>query len=292
MDVYIDDNGLIWDAALNQTNAGNNNNKFYRVQLLKDKFKDQYWTWTRWGRVGELGQGAMLGDGSLNSAKTAYEKKFKDKSGLKWEDRLQDPKSGKYAFLERNYEDSDDEEEKPQKAKKEAIEERKPVESALPQPVQSLMSFIFNQQNFLNTMAQMSYDAKKLPLGKLSKRTLHSGFEILKELSELISDPSLATSKYGQSFNKATEDLSNRYFTMIPHDFRRNRPPVINHNDMVKKEVDLLENLTDMEIANAIVKDSKLDDDEVHFLDKQFQGLGMQEMTPCEFYPTWTMTQN
>jgi poly [ADP-ribose] polymerase len=283
--VYFDDSGLIWDAALNQTNAGNNNNKFYRIQLLKEKFKGNYRTWTRWGRVGEMGQGAILGDGSLDSAKKNYEKKFKDKSGLKWEDRLQDPKPGKYAFLERNYEDSDDEEEKPTKAKKADEEkERKPVESALPPQVQSLMSFIFNQQNFLNTMAQMSYDANKLPLGKLSKRTLQSGFEILKDLSDLISDPSLATSKYGKSFANATEELSNRYFTMIPHAFGRNRPPIINQNVYVKKEVDLLENLTDMEIANAIVKESKLNDDEVHFLDKQFQGLGMQEMTPCELY--------
>jgi hypothetical protein len=31
--VYIDDNNVIYDAALNQTNAGHNNNKFYRVQV-------------------------------------------------------------------------------------------------------------------------------------------------------------------------------------------------------------------------------------------------------------------
>lgn len=31
--VYIDSDGVIWDAALNQTNAGNNNNKFYRCQV-------------------------------------------------------------------------------------------------------------------------------------------------------------------------------------------------------------------------------------------------------------------
>jgi poly [ADP-ribose] polymerase len=31
--VYIDKAGVIYDAALNQTNASNNNNKFYRVQV-------------------------------------------------------------------------------------------------------------------------------------------------------------------------------------------------------------------------------------------------------------------
>lgn len=31
--VYIDDSSIIYDAALNQTNVGNNNNKFYRIQV-------------------------------------------------------------------------------------------------------------------------------------------------------------------------------------------------------------------------------------------------------------------
>jgi poly [ADP-ribose] polymerase len=31
--VYIDDAGVIYDASLNQTNASNNNNKFYRIQV-------------------------------------------------------------------------------------------------------------------------------------------------------------------------------------------------------------------------------------------------------------------
>lgn len=31
--VYIDKDGTIWDASLNQTNASANNNKFYKVQV-------------------------------------------------------------------------------------------------------------------------------------------------------------------------------------------------------------------------------------------------------------------
>lgn len=35
--VYIDDDGLIWDASLNQTNATANNNKFYKVQVSRTR---------------------------------------------------------------------------------------------------------------------------------------------------------------------------------------------------------------------------------------------------------------
>lgn len=50
--VYIDDSNLIYDASLNQTNSGANNNKFYRIQLLHNA-KNDYKVWTRWGRVGK-----------------------------------------------------------------------------------------------------------------------------------------------------------------------------------------------------------------------------------------------
>lgn len=235
----------------------------------------------------------MLGSGSLDDARRQFEKKFRDKSGLSWNNRLDPPVRGKYTFIERNYEDdssSEDEDDgkakskkkKSGEAQKEDEEEQKPVESTLAKPVQNLIAFIFNQQYFLSTMAQMSYDANKLPLGKLSKRTLQTGFQILKDLSELIAMPSLATDKYNMSFTAATEELSNRYFTTIPHVFGRNRPPVINNGALIKREVELLEALTDMEIANEIVKGSK-DADTIHPLDRQYLGLGMQEMTPRKF---------
>ncbi|KAL4775362.1 poly polymerase catalytic domain-containing protein [Aspergillus nidulans var. acristatus] len=277
--VYIDDSGLIWDATLNLTVSAANNNKFYRIQLLNSKDGSKYQTWTRWGRVGEHGQSAHLGDGTLDIAKKHFEKKFKDKSGLAWKDRLSSPKNNKYTFIERNYEESDDEDEK---ADNKLVKQPSNIPaSKLPAPVQNVISFIFNQKYFLETMAQMSYDANKLPLGKLSKRTLMAGYETLKELAELAATPSMAMFKYGMQLRPAMEQLSNRYFTTIPHVFGRNRPPVLDNQAYIKKEIELLETLTDMEITNSILKDaSKMED--VNPLDSQYAGLGMQEMTPLD----------
>ncbi|KAL2793619.1 poly polymerase catalytic domain-containing protein [Aspergillus keveii] len=280
--VYIDKSGLIWDATLNQTVAAANNNKFYRIQLLVSSDGTKYQTWTRWGRVGENGQSSHLGSGSLDDAQRSFEKKFKDKSGLAWKDRLNTPKANKYTFIERNYEESDDEDEAETNPGN-AVS--KIVQSKLPKAIQNLVSFIFNQEYFLSTMAQLSYDAKKLPLGKLSKRTLQTGFATLKELAELAATPTLATSRYGMQFQAAMEQLSNRYFTTIPHVFGRNRPPVLNDQTYIKKEVELLETLTDMELANSIMKDaSKVED--VNPIDRQYEGLGMQEMTALDHSST------
>ena len=262
-----------------ETNAGANNNKFYRIQLLQQS-GGNYKTWTRWGRVGETGQSAALGSGSLDDAIANFEKKFKDKSGLKWADRLEPSKKGKYAFLERNYEpDSDDEKpKKEESAEKKAA--RKAAESKLEKPVQNLLELIFNHTFFAATMQEMDYDANKLPLGKLSKRTINQGFQALKDLAEVIANPDVAKTKHDSTFNTATEDLSNRYYTVIPHSFGRNRPPIIRDDNRLKKEIELLETLSDMSIANQIMKESDEDVGEVvHQLDRQYLGLNMEEMT-------------
>ena len=241
--------------------------------------------------MGETGQSALLGEGGFEEAMGHFNKKFKDKSGHKWADRLEPPKKGKYTFIERNYEsDSSDEEDLPGAGKRRgsensvASQDAKKVESALPKPVQQLMELIFNHQFFAATMNEMEYDANKLPLGKLSKRTLKAGFERLKELAEIFANPALADELHNMSFANAIEALSNSYYTVIPHSFGRNRPPIISDDHRLKKEIQLLESLSDMEIANTIMKEAKEDVSElVHPLDRQYAGLNLKEMTPRKY---------
>ncbi|KAI1845674.1 hypothetical protein JX265_005364 [Neoarthrinium moseri] len=279
-EVYIDDNGIIYDASLNQTNAGANNNKFYRVQLVRNTL-GVYRTWTRWGRVGDRGQSAILGDGTLADALSNFNKKFKDKSGLNWTDRTAPPKPKKYTFVERSYApDSDDEEEASDKIK--AEDDAEAPESKLAPAVQDLMELIFNQQYFNDVMSALNYDVKKLPLGKLSKTTITRGFQALKDLSALFNDQSLAQSLYDTSYAEAVENLSNSYFSFIPHVFGRSKPPVINNQDLLKREIDLLDSLGDMKEAAAILKNEQKDTERLNVLDRQFQGLGMEEMTPLK----------
>lgn len=272
--VYIGDDGIVYDASLNQTNASNNNNKFYRIQLLRQPGTDTYKTWTRWGRVGDRGQMAVLGSGSFDEAMSHYEKKFKDKSGLSWKDRAQAPKKGKYSYVERSYAPDSDDEGEPITGNggdsADASVSVSVVKSELPVPVQSLMELIFNQQYMNAAMSDLNYDAKKMPLGKLSKATIQRGFQCLKDLSALIVD--------GNAPHDEIEDLSNSYYSLIPHDFRRKRPPVISTSDHVKKELELLESLADMKEAAELMKKDLKNADQMHVLDRQFRGLGLTEM--------------
>ena len=200
-----------------------------------------------------------------------FDKKFKDKSGLKWEDRGEMPKSGKYVFVEKSYED----ETAPQngagsKDDADDADYTAPV-CTLEPSVQSLMELIFNEKHFAATMQNLNYDATKLPLGKLSKATITRGFAFLKDLAALMADPTANGSDF--------EYLSNQYYSYIPHAFGRQRPPVIRTIDMLKPEIELLESLTDLKDADEILKKAKETVQSIHPLDSRFQGLGMQEMS-------------
>lgn len=142
-----------------------------------------------------------MGPSSLDDARKDFDKKFKDKSGHTWDKRSEPARKGKYTFLEKNYED--DEDEAAIRVEAADADEQK-VESKLPRQTQRLIELIFNQNHFNAVLEHIGYNANKLPLGKLSKATLKQGFEYLHELASLIKHPSLAQNKYSTS----QEDVS------------------------------------------------------------------------------------
>ncbi len=220
-----------------------------------------------------------------------FTSKFKDKSGLAWEQRGEEPRPGKYTFIEKSYspasedEETGDGEEAGGAGSSVAVgrgdAKWKPPVCTLSEPVQELVKLIFNQQFFAANMADLNYDAKKLPLGKLSDATITRGFQALKDLSALFDDNSLAETKYGKTLDEAIESLSNLFYTTIPHAFGRHRPPVIKEYVLLKKEIELLESLSDMKDAELIMK-VKSAQVHLHPLDRQFNELGMREMTALD----------
>jgi predicted DNA-binding WGR domain protein len=54
--------------------------------LLHDKVKDIYILWTRWGRIGDVGQYQRTPFSTRLGAEDEFKKVFKQKSGAKWDD--------------------------------------------------------------------------------------------------------------------------------------------------------------------------------------------------------------
>lgn len=70
------------------------------------------------------------------------------------------------------------------------------------------------------------------PMGKLSEAQIGKGQKVLEKLEGEV--------RKGSPNAKSVEALSSEFYSLIPHNFGRVRPPPINTDDLVQKEVELL----------------------------------------------------
>ena len=54
----------------------------------------------------------------------------------------------------------------------------------MPSPVVGLIKTIFDFKMMSSQMKEIGYDAKKMPLGKLSKNNILKGYDVLKNILE------------------------------------------------------------------------------------------------------------
>ncbi|KAI1785714.1 PARP-domain-containing protein [Ganoderma leucocontextum] len=283
-EVLVTDDG-VWDATLNQTDVGNNANKFYVLQLLHPVGNNSQVTlFTCWGRVGETGGSQKKGPWPPSQAIVQFKEQFKAKAAVPWEKRVgMVQKKGKYQWIEKSYGDEDDEEEEANVAGSSKKEEEKVPDTTLCAEIQQLIRLIFNQTLFATTLSSLNYDANKLPLGKLAKSTILNGFSALKALSEVISQPDGPVSTQNGGFRQAVEHLTNRYYSIIPHVFGRDRPIVIDTLERLKRELELVDVLGDMEIATQLLSSAVPKDaagHPVNPLDANFRSLALSRMDP------------
>ncbi|KAI8896085.1 poly polymerase catalytic domain-containing protein [Globomyces pollinis-pini] len=249
---------------LNQTDIKANANKFYILQLLQDKSGNEYYVWARWGRVGVNGQNSFTSYNNLASAKKQFMAKFKDKTKNNWDDRKDFKKvPGKYFLIERDFSHNDEIVEEKEEVKLNPTIQALP-ESKLNPQLKSLMELIFNMKMMEEQMNTMGYDAKKMPLGKLSKSNIQKGYNVLKQISDVLNqvpmDGNLLT------------DLSSEFYTIIPHAFGFKKAPVINTAAALAAKLSMVEALADIEIAANLIKSIQNDVTE-NPIDRHYQSL-------------------
>lgn len=233
----------IYDVMLNQTNVGNNNNKYFIIQLLEDDGRKSYSVWFRWGRVGYKGQSNLVPCGpDLDEAKKVFCKKFSDKTKNDWADRKSFQKvAGKYDLVAIDYGVDNSKAVQP-KNKPENV-----PPSKLPKNIQDLINLICDVKTMEDMVLEMKYDSQKAPLGKLTPQQIKAGYSALKRIDTCITNKS-----FGSALNEACSD----FYTRIPHDFGMSRPPLIRTKDEVKAKIKLLEVLNDIEIAMKILNET------------------------------------
>ncbi|EMP24541.1 Poly [ADP-ribose] polymerase 1, partial [Chelonia mydas] len=98
------------------------------------------------------------------------------------------------------------------------------TKSKLPKPVQDLIKMIFDVESMKKAMVEF----------------------------EAVSD--------GGSDSQIL-DLSNRFYTLIPHDFGMKKPPLLNNLEHIQAKVQMLDNLLDIEVAYSLLRGGNEDGD-------------------------------
>lgn len=261
----------IYDAMLNQTNVGDNNNKFYVIQVLESDDGGRFMVYNRWGRVGVKGQDKFYGPyTSQHSAIQEFEQKFLAKTRNYWSNRKEFicyPKS--YTWLEMDY--TNTEKESTVQGKVDSTMGVQLRETKLEPRVAKFIALICNVSMMQQQMMEIGYNAEKLPLGKLSKSTILKGYDVLKRIADVI----------GQSDRKKLEQLSGEFYTVIPHDFgfKKMRDFVIDTPQKLKFKLEMVEALSEIELATKLLKnDIQMQEDP---LCSHYQCLGC-ELMPLE----------
>ena len=223
---------------LNQTNLAQNNNKFFLIQALESvSDPNQFATWFRWGRVGYSGQTNLQIFSTADDAINVFTQKFSDKTFNEWEPKIHSKfksVSGKYTLLpvESLTETCEDNAGKPAE-----IATVKYEESKLEQSLFELIQLISSRETFERELRIAGIDLTRMPLGRISTKMIKDGYSILQKIEKQL---------YGGKERSLLIDLSNKFYTLIPHNFGFSKGVnyVIDSPSVLKEKIDLLETLS------------------------------------------------
>ena len=219
--VYKIGNAL-YSVVLEAVSIQDDVNSYYKLQVLEHDKKPKYYVFRSWGRVGTtIGGNKVENFYEKADAVREFERLYKEKTGNRWSKRHEFKKvAGRFY----------------------------PLESKLAKPIQELVSTIFDIESMKKALVEFEIDLTKMPLGKLSKKQIETAYTILTEAQDMIKNEDGTDTKF--------LDASNRFFTLIPHDFGMKKPPILNNPDIVKNKIEMLDNLLEIEVAYSLLKDT------------------------------------
>lgn len=242
-----------YTATLGLTDVQSKKNSFYKLQVLKHDNNKEYYLFRSWGRIGTtIGCNKLEPMKSLETCIREFEALYEEKSGNQWKNREHFVKVPHLMYPI----DMDHGEE-------EVASLDSDIKSNLQQSVQDLMRLIFDVVNMKKVLMEFEIDMEKMPLGKLSKKQIQKAYAVLTELQEVLKNASASRT--------TLIEASNKFYTLIPHNFGLSEPKILETSEEIKSKCDMLDALLDMEIAYNFLQ-SKTDDKE-NPLDSHYKQL-------------------
>ncbi|XP_034111953.2 poly [ADP-ribose] polymerase [Drosophila nasuta] len=245
-----------YNIVLGLTDIQRNKNSYYKLQLLESDKQNKYWIFRSWGRIGTtIGNSKVENFNTVIEAIHSFNEVYAEKTGNEFENRNNFIKyPGRMYPIDIEYDDDN---------KLENAEQVSHIPSKLDIALQNLIKLIFDVDSMKKTMVEFHIDMEKMPLGKLSLKQLQSAYNVINEIYELI---------LKQASNARFIDASNRFYTLIPHNFGVNAPPLIETVEQVESLRQMLDSLSEIEVAYNIIKNEN-NVDNINPVDKHYEQL-------------------
>lgn len=225
-----------YTVTLGLTDIQSKKNSYYKLQILKHDNREKYHLFRSWGRIGTTIGGDKLEELSLEECIEAFESLYEEKTGNQWRNRENFVKVPNLMYpIDIDHGDQ------------EVASLDSDIKSNLQKPIQDLMRLIFDVAEMKKVMLEFEIDMDKMPLGKLSKRQIEKAYAVLTELQEIL--------KKSNMDRTMLIDASNRFYTLIPHNFGVSGPKILETPEEIKTKCDMLDALLEMEIAYSLLCD-------------------------------------
>ncbi|KYN13833.1 PREDICTED: poly [ADP-ribose] polymerase [Trachymyrmex cornetzi] len=227
-----------YTVTLGLTNIQSKKNSYYKLQILKHDKHERYHLFRSWGRIGTTIGGNKLDGMSLEECIEQFESLYEEKTGNRWKNREHFVKVPNLMYpIDIDHGDQ------------EVVSLDSDIKSNLQKPIQDLIRLIFDVDEMKKVMLEFEIDLDKMPLGKLSKKQIEKAYAVLTELQEVLK---ITT----DDVDRATlVDASNRFYTLIPHNFGISGPKVLGSLEEIKIKCDMLDALLEMEVAYNLLCD-------------------------------------
>jgi poly [ADP-ribose] polymerase len=199
----LEEGGVVYNAVLGLVDIQRGTNSYYKLQLLEGDTARSYQLFRSWGRVGtSIGGSKLEGYGaSKAAAKAGFTTLFLEKTGNNWEHRSHGfvKQPNKFYPLEIDYSNTGEGEGEDSAVSLKGVGSQ----SLLHPAIQDLVRLFFDVENMKKAMMEfevcpscvniavrwcgsvcVQIDMKKMPLGKLSRRQMHSAYSVLTELQK------------------------------------------------------------------------------------------------------------
>ncbi|CAH1792738.1 unnamed protein product [Owenia fusiformis] len=239
----------IYNAILGMVDIVRGTNSYYKLQILEADKGTTCWVFRAWGRVGTtIGGNKTERYSSKAGALSQFLTLYSEKTGNDWEDRKNFVKHpNRFYPLDIDYGEDEVDDSKNLKLKSKSS-------SKLPVSVQDLVRILFDVEQMKKAMLEFEIDLKKMPLGKISKSQIEKAYKVLTELQNLCEKGGTPTKFL---------DASNRFYTLIPHDFGMKKPPLLDSSEIIKKKTEMIDNLLEIEVAYNLLKGGSAEKDPI-----------------------------